>query len=68
MLTAVQTEEQIRKRDATQAGMQRLPPGVYPQPAPQPAGCCHVCFTEDYTDDNLLLEVQTLTRQLEVAS
>lgn len=53
----LQTENQQRMRDAAVAGMQRLPPGITSQQAPQPAGVCHVCFTEDYTDDNLLLEV-----------
>ena len=37
--------------------MQQLPAGMQAQAAQQPAGVCHVCFVEDYTDDNLLLEV-----------
>ena len=56
-LHRMQSAEQVRTRRAAEANMQRLPGGVQPQPHPQPAGFCHVCFTEDYTDDNLLLEV-----------
>ena len=37
--------------------MQHLPSGIQPQTAQQPAGVCHVCYVEDYSDDNLLLEV-----------
>ena len=37
--------------------MQHLPAGIQPQTAQQPAGVCHVCYVEDYSDDNLLLEV-----------
>ena len=53
----MQSEEQAGTRRAAEANMQRLPGGVQPQPTAQPAGCCHVCYNEDYTDDNLLLEV-----------
>ena len=53
----VQSAEQVCLHEAARAGMQRLPAGICPQPAPHPAGFCHVCFTEEYTDDNLLLEV-----------
>ena len=53
----LQTEEERREHEACQAGMQRLPAGVQPQVACQPAGVCHVCHVEDYSDDNLLLEV-----------
>lgn len=37
--------------------MQHLPSGIQPQTAQQPAGVCHVCYVEDYSDDNLLLQV-----------
>ncbi len=55
---AVQTEEEQRERQACEAGMQRLPAGIQVQSASQPAGVCHVCYVEDYSDDNLLLEVR----------
>lgn len=56
----VQTEEEQRERHAFQAGMQQLPAGVQAQVAHQAAGVCHVCYVEDYSDDNLLLEVSLM--------
>jgi len=53
----LQTDEEQREREACEAGMQHLPSGIQPQTAQQPAGVCHVCYVEDYSDDNLLLEV-----------
>ncbi len=53
----LQTDEEQRERQACEAGMQHLPSGIQPQTAQQPAGVCHVCYVEDYSDDNLLLEV-----------
>lgn len=53
----LQTEEEQREQQAVKAGMQRLPAGIQQQRAQQPAGVCHVCYVEDYSDDNLLLEV-----------
>jgi len=53
----LQTEEEQREREGCEAGMQRLPSGIQAQTAQQPAGVCHVCYVEDYSDDNLLLEV-----------
>lgn len=38
--------------------MQQVPAGIQAQKAHPPTGVCHVCFIEDYTDDNLLLEVR----------
>ena len=53
----MQSEEEQQELQALRANMQRLPADIQPQPASQPTGVCHVCFVEDYTDDNLLLEV-----------
>ncbi|DBA66045.1 TPA: hypothetical protein ACH3X2_003050 [Trebouxia sp. C0005] len=50
------TDEEQREREACEASMQHLPAGIQPQTAQQPAGVCHVCYVEDYSDDNLLLE------------
>ncbi|KAL0040242.1 hypothetical protein WJX77_001213 [Trebouxia sp. C0004] len=50
------TDEEQRERQACEAGMQHLPFRIQPQTAQQPAGVCHVCYVEDYSDDNLLLE------------
>ena len=53
----LQSAEEQRTRAAAMAAMQRLPEGVNSIHMPQPAGVCHVCQTEDYTDDNPLLQV-----------
>lgn len=53
----LQTAEEQRDRQAFSASMQQLPAGIQAQKARPPAGVCHVCFIEDYTDDNLLIEV-----------
>ncbi len=53
----LQTDEEQREREACEASMQHLPAGIQAQTAQQPAGVCHVCYVEDYSDDNLLLEV-----------
>lgn len=57
----LQTAEEQRDRQAFSASMQQLPAGIQAQKAHPPAGVCHVCFIEDYTDDNLLIEVQQPT-------
>lgn len=56
---AMQTEEEQQEVRAMRASMQRLPADIQPQPVSQPTGVCHVCYIEDYTDDNLLLEVSS---------
>ena len=53
----LQSAEEQRTRAGAKAAMQRLPEGVNFIEMPQPAGVCHVCQTEDYTDDNPLLQV-----------
>ena len=53
----LQTADEQRERQAFEASMQQLPAGTQAQKAHAPTGVCHVCFIEDYTDDNLLLEV-----------
>ena len=53
----LQSAEEQRTRAAAIAAMQRLPEGVHSIEMPQPAGVCHVCQAEDYTDDNPLLQV-----------
>ena len=53
----LQSTEEQRTRAAAMVAMQRLPEGVTSIEMPQPAGVCHVCQTEDYTDDNPLLQV-----------
>ena len=53
----LQTADEQRDRQAFSAMMQQLPAGIQAQIAHPPTGVCHVCFIEDYTDDNLLLEV-----------
>ena len=57
-ILTLQTAEEHRDRQAFSASMQQLPAGVQGQKGTHPpAGVCHVCFVEDYTDDNLLIEV-----------
>ena len=53
----MQTADEQRDRQAFEASIQQVPAGIQAQKAHPPTGVCHVCFIEDYTDDNLLLEV-----------
>ena len=53
----LQSAEEQCTRAAATAAMQRLPEDVSSIEMLQPAGVCHLCQTEDYTDDNPLLQV-----------